>query len=592
MDRQQMRRYFPLFALALLFSLMAHLGVAPATAAPPAQEEPPYPPQLAIVFPHSSSGQPLPPGAGGLVNVSLWPQSAAHCEVLPTQAVMVARGNEPLARPAVTPIRVERSPSGTHFFSQEWNDIPVAAGAQYRFVQYGEMRPGYGKFYGNVWVHAADARTLLPEPLVPEGRLDAFAPVREYESRIQVVWPHDAQGNPAPVERATYVNVAVEVFERGTRRAVQPDAFGVMPFTLQLLAAPNNDPLFPVPQPVRQEQYSVGGQKYTRWVWNDVFVTPGEQIHFVVALLPKDSDAFSPYSTIWTHAADPRTILPNPTLPPCPGNTMGEIAYVAVDPSGAQDVYVLDVLSRATRRLTNDTALDGDMAWSPDGRRIAWTSGRNGQLNVWVMDANGSNARQLIDAAASGQMYSSDPTWSPDGQRIAYTMPPTASDPQALFIVNADGSNNQLRFAHQRTIAEPTWSPDGNYITFVLGDQNDSDLYSLDLRDSTLIQLTNTPTVHEAEPKWSPKGDELTYWGSQATGDSVYVIDNTGATRIIGDVTKKNFSPSFSPDARYLSFTRFNSEAGTQTLWIMDRAGINAFQLLDVTSVSQPVWKP
>jgi len=67
-------------------------------------------------------------------------------------------------------------------------------------------------------------------------------------------------------------------------------------------------------------------------------------------------------------------------------------------------------------RLTRDLALDGSPAWSPDGRRIAFHSGRDGNMEIYVMDADGSKQTRLTDHAAGD----GSPAWSPDGSKIAF----------------------------------------------------------------------------------------------------------------------------------------------------------------------------
>ena len=67
-------------------------------------------------------------------------------------------------------------------------------------------------------------------------------------------------------------------------------------------------------------------------------------------------------------------------------------------------------------RLTDSEATDADPAWSPDGRRIAFASDRDGGSNIYVMNADGSGVARLTDSSAGDY----GPAWSPDGRRIAF----------------------------------------------------------------------------------------------------------------------------------------------------------------------------
>jgi TolB protein len=100
-------------------------------------------------------------------------------------------------------------------------------------------------------------------------------------------------------------------------------------------------------------------------------------------------------------------------------------------------------------------------AWSPDGRRIAFTAALNGQHKVWIMNADGSGARQLIFDFG----FDVSPTWSPDGTQIAFSRYNAATPVNGWDIVivsAAGGPASQLELVGDQTL--PAWSPDGRYI--------------------------------------------------------------------------------------------------------------------------------
>ena len=102
--------------------------------------------------------------------------------------------------------------------------------------------------------------------------------------------------------------------------------------------------------------------------------------------------------------------------------------------SGLEDIYVIAAGSNQATKLTA-TENNSEPAWSPDGRRIAFVSKRDGNREIYAMNADGSNQTRLTTNAAA----ETGPVWSPDGTKIAFT---TNRDGNSeVYVMNADGSN-------------------------------------------------------------------------------------------------------------------------------------------------------
>src|SRR5688572_10243977 len=171
----------------------------------------------------------------------------------------------------------------------------------------------------------------------------------------------------------------------------------------------------------------------------------------------------------------------------------GKIAFAR---SG--NIYTINPDGSGLEQLTS-TGKDGEPAWSANGRRIAFTSDRDGNSEVYVMDANGAGQQNLTNHPADD----SHPAWSPDGRRIAFDRltPGVGYD---IHVMDAGGGG-----ATKITEGvDPVWSPDGQRIAFVLVNN-----ITLVNRDGTgLLELTHYPIptrdshVNPYDPNWSPDG--------------------------------------------------------------------------------------
>ncbi len=108
-----------------------------------------------------------------------------------------------------------------------------------------------------------------------------------------------------------------------------------------------------------------------------------------------------------------------------------------------------------------------DPVLSPDGRRILYTGNVPGGVTVFVMNADGSNKRQLVKEVS--KVGATFPNWSPDSSRVVYSFP--VEESLELFVINLDGSG-QRQLTHTRKVCTPSaWSPDGAWISFRLTDE-------------------------------------------------------------------------------------------------------------------------
>jgi TolB protein len=157
----------------------------------------------------------------------------------------------------------------------------------------------------------------------------------------------------------------------------------------------------------------------------------------------------------------------------------GTIAFASLAPRG-WDLYVTDLVSSQSRRLTEHPALDYNAAFSPDGGRIAFVSERDGNLEIYCVGTDGTGLKRLTTEFA----LDDHPAWSPDGRRIVFvsTRQPADQPGQAwngLYVMNADGSDVRRLSGAEAADYSPAWSPRGEWIAFVSGSgvRGGTDLY-------------------------------------------------------------------------------------------------------------------
>jgi hypothetical protein len=199
-------------------------------------------------------------------------------------------------------------------------------------------------------------------------------------------------------------------------------------------------------------------------------------------------------------------------------------AFKGPDP----DIYVVDASGKHLRQITFSRGVDVDPSWSPDGKRIAFETNRNGgQVDIYSVDSHGRNPKQLT----SGPENEQDPSWSPDGKRIAYTVESTDHLTREIWVMNADGSGKTQLTAAPNFSENPNWSPDGTRIAFDSDrvEKGDLDIWTMRADGSDVKRITSTPAL-DALPAYSPDGKQLVFVSDRLQKDSrrLFVIPSTG----------------------------------------------------------------
>ena len=234
--------------------------------------------------------------------------------------------------------------------------------------------------------------------------------------------------------------------------------------------------------------------------------------------------------------------------------------------------------------LTNHFRDDESPAWSPDGRRLAFVSDRDGNDEIYVMDANGDNLTRLTNNDSPDWR----PVWSPYG-RLAFSSDRDGND--EIYVMDANGDNLTRLTNNDSTDWRPVWSPDGRRLAFTSWRDGDNEIYVIDADGDNLTRLTFQGD--DESPAWSPDGRRLAFhsWRGWLMGGywRIYVMDADGGN--IARLSGGGVFPVWSPDGRRLAFD--SARDGDNEIYVIDTDGDNLTRLTDNDSDDwSPVWSP
>lgn len=316
-----------------------------------------------------------------------------------------------------------------------------------------------------------------------------------------------------------------------------------------------------------------------------------------------------------------------------------DIGGAQLSPDGKMIAYVVSSIDRAANRyssniwlvptqggekvqLTTGEAGDSNPRWSPDGKKIAFASGRGGKPGLWIIDVATREMKMLTEwqrsnffHSKSGEMF----CWSPDSREIAFVAveknaQPAGRDPiiisrlqyknrtsfsdnlrMHIFIISVEGGDARQITRGETDEHSIDWSPRGDEIVFLSNRERDSDanfnydIFAVDVKTARERRLTNTPGV-ELSPVWSPDGNLIAYSATKrnmTTIDSVaedthiWVIDREGGKgrEVSASFDRRASAPEWSSDGRTIYFAA--GDQGKTLIFRVSRDGGQVTPLFD-----------
>jgi TolB protein len=183
------------------------------------------------------------------------------------------------------------------------------------------------------------------------------------------------------------------------------------------------------------------------------------------------------------------------------------------------------------------------VAYSPDGKRIAYSVANGESAQIYVANVDGSNAKALTETPF---FINTSPAWSPDGRQLAFVS--TRGGTPQIYIMGADGSNPHRITFQGNYNQTPDWSPRGDLIAFTARDERHAfDLFTVNVTNGKVTRLTQDQGNNQ-EPAFSPNGRLIMFMSDRSAPWHLYVMTADGNNQLALPQDKAEYAtPSWGP---------------------------------------------
>jgi len=261
------------------------------------------------------------------------------------------------------------------------------------------------------------------------------------------------------------------------------------------------------------------------------------------------------------------------------GPFLSRIGFIS-DRAGGSELWVMDWDGDNPKQLTKHGAIALAPAWSPDGRRMVFTSFLRGTPALFVLTPHEGYLRMLWDKGG----VNSSATFSPDAKKIAFAS--SVDGNTDIYSMPVDGDTPRRLTTARGIDTQPAWAPNGRQIAFTSTRSGSPQIYLMDADGSNVRRLTFDGGFHD-EATWTHDGTRLACTTKVGNRFQIATIDTITGEQMVIPGPGNNESPCFSPDGSMLAFA--SDRTGSPQIFITDADGV-PHQLTSEGKNHSPTW--
>lgn len=272
---------------------------------------------------------------------------------------------------------------------------------------------------------------------------------------------------------------------------------------------------------------------------------------------------------------------------------IGKIAFTS-NRDGNREIYLMDADGSNLQNISQHPAMEYGNSWSPDASSIATYSNRDGNTEIYLLNLEGDSALRLTNDPREDVL----PAISPDGKKIAF-MSNRNQQSRSLFLMKIDGSEVRALTDNEAYEESPSWSPDGNSLLFTRQIRQEGDtthaangeIFTLDL-STKIATRVSYKEGYDSGAVYDPKGQKIAFYGPGDRSFDIFIMNRDGSELInITNDTLDAYSPSWSPDGQWIAYT-----AGAENNYDIYIIHLSTGERRQLTKTSirneHPSWRP